>query len=233
VGVVGLAVAVPVTFGTSLSGSAVMGLAMLGERVSGRGVLAIGLLLTALALLGIATCAAGSGTIQTTEALYGADARPIGPLLPVLGIAAPCLAGLIYALMAITIRRSVTASVPVGVVVFIITLIGVVSLGPLAVARLGVRQLLATPPEQFAWMLAAGVLNLIAFLAITKGLQLTTVVHASVLNASQVAMAALAGTALFAEPATPWLLAGVGLTISGIVLIARNRPTAWQISTSE
>ena len=70
-------------------------------------------------------------------------------------------------------------------------------------------------------MLAAGTLNLIGFLGITKGLELTTVVRANLLNASQVAMAAVAGTLLFGEPFTRWLFAGVCLTIVGVVLIDR------------
>ena len=70
----------------------------------------------------------------------------------------------------------------------------------------------------------SGTLNLIAFLGITKGLQLTTVVHANVLNASQVAMAAMAGHFIFSEPLTGWLIGGVLLTIVGVVMI--DRPEA-------
>ena len=54
-------------------------------------------------------------------------------------------------------------------------------------------------------MAAAGVFNLIGFLGLIYGLQRTTVVHANVVNASQVAMAAVAGMALFHEPPNPWL----------------------------
>jgi drug/metabolite transporter, DME family len=71
------------------------------------------------------------------------------------------------------------------------------------------------------WMYASGAFNLIGFLAITKGLQLTTVVHANVLNASQVALASLAGILWFEEPITAWLAGGVGLTIAGIALVDR------------
>ncbi len=211
--VVGLAVAVPLIFGVMLTASAVMGLMVLGERVSPRSMLAIGLLLAALALLGIATYAGN----QPDEA----RADPVGPLKLALGIGAPCLAGAIYALLTTTIRRTVTAAVPISTVVFLTTVMGVLILGPLSAARLGPGELLETPPKHVAWMLAAGTLNLIAFLAITKGLQLTTVVHVNVLNASQVAIAAVAGTVIFAEPGTPWLLAGVALTIVGVVLIDR------------
>ena len=46
-------------------------------------------------------------------------------------------------------------------------------------------------------------------------------VHANVVNASQVAMAAVAGMALFREPPNPWVLLGVGLTIVGHLWIDR------------
>jgi DME family drug/metabolite transporter len=221
-GVVGLAVATPAIYGVMLTASALLGLAWLGERVSRRSVLAIGLLLAALVLLGAATYATHRADAPSSaQKLHAPDLQPIGPLLLALGIGAPCLAGAIYALLTTTIRHSVTSAVPIGTIVFITTLMGVLSLGPWSAWRLGTSELLGTPREQIVLMAAAGTLNLIAFLAITKGLQLTTVLHANVLNASQVAMAAVAGTLIFAEPRTPWLLAGVGLTILGVILIDR------------
>ncbi len=69
-------------------------------------------------------------------------------------------------------------------------------------------------------MLAAGTLNLIAFIAIAKGLELTTAVHANMLNASQVAMCSVAGVLLFPEKPSWALLFGVSLTIAGTLLIA-------------
>jgi len=209
-GVVGLAVAVPAIIGVMLTAGGAMGLLFLGEPVSRRSVAAIGLLLGSLALLGLAARAAGK-TVSAESGL---------PLIT-LGVAAACLAGAIYALLTTTIRRAATGKTPVSTIVFVTTLMGVLSLGPLSIYLLGIEKLLRTSPGQFAWMYAAGTLNLVAFLAITKGLQLTTVVHVNVLNASQVAMAAVAGTLIFAEPRTLWLLAGVGLTILGVVLIDR------------
>lgn len=208
-GKVGLAVTIPAIFGLMLIASAVLGLAFLGERVSRRSVGAIGLLLISLVLLGPAAEAAG-------KSMSVSD-----PLVVALGIGAACLAGAIYALLTITIRHAASGSTPLSTIVFVTTLMGVISLGLLSIRLLGTDKLLGTEPEEFAWMYAAGTLNLIAFLAITKGLQLTTVVHANVLNASQVAMAALAGMAIFGEPPTPWLILGVGLTILGVIMIDR------------
>jgi drug/metabolite transporter (DMT)-like permease len=73
----------------------------------------------------------------------------------------------------------------------------------------------------FSLTLLNGLLNTAAFLCLSKGLQRTTIVHANVVNASQIAMATVAGMLLFAEPLGSMLIAGVALTILGVVLIER------------
>jgi drug/metabolite transporter (DMT)-like permease len=138
-----------------------------------------------------------------------------------LGIGAGCLAGAAYALLTIAVRTTASKRLPISTIVFIITGMGVLSLGSLSVCRLGADRLLDTSPAQLAWALAAGAFNLLAFLAITKGLQLTTVVRANVLNTSQIAIGAVAGTLWFGESWNAWLLLGVCLTIVGVVLIGQ------------
>jgi len=206
-GVVGLAVTIPAVFGVMLTASAAMGMFFLRERLSRRSLAAIGLLLVALMFLGLSAGAAGKSISLSSS-----------PPLIAAAVGAACLTGATYALLTITIRRTVTGATPVTVVVVMITAMGVLSLGPLSIYRLGTQRLLSTPPEHLFWMLAAGALNLIAFLAITKGLELTTVVHVNILNASQVAMAAIAGIMLFGEPPSAWLILGITLTILGIGL---------------
>jgi len=209
-GVVGLAVTVPTIFGAMLTATALLEFSILGERLSRRSVFAIGLLLGSLALLGIAAGAAG-------KSISLAD-----PSLVAMGVGAACVAGSIYAVLTITMRRVLAGATPKSAVLLVTTSMGVLTLGPLSVYRFGVQELLSTPTEQVWWMLAAGILNLIAFVAIAKGLELTTAVHANMLNASQVAMAAVAGMILFNEPLTPWLIVGVALTLVGIVLFDRE-----------
>ena len=213
-GVVGLAVAIPAVFSAMLTASGLLGWLILGERVSGRSIRAIGLLLVSLVFLGLAARAAGKSVAEGG-----------GPLWFTLGVAAGCMAGTIFAVLTITIRSNAARATPMSVILFTTTLMGVISLGPLSLIRLGVEGLAATTAVEAAWMLAAGTCNLIAFLAITKGLHLTTVLHANVLNASQVAMAALAGLLFFDEPLTFWLVLGVLLTITGVAAIDRPEET--------
>jgi drug/metabolite transporter (DMT)-like permease len=72
-------------------------------------------------------------------------------------------------------------------------------------------------------MLRAGICNALAFLALTKALQLTSVVYFNALNATQATMAAIAGVLLFGEPLSPALATGIALTIAGLLLV-RSRP---------
>ena len=221
-GMVGLAVTIPVVFGIMITSGAVLGHIGLGERVSARSAIAITLLLAALALLGLGAETAG-------RAIAAVKATPPGTVILALAVAAAGLAGAVYALLNTVIRHSVTQTTLPTAVAFLVPLMGVIGLGPICVARLGMQTLVSTPWEQLALMVGAGVFNLIGFLGLINGLQRTTVVHANVLNASQVAMAALAGVMLFHESPNPWLLLGIGLTIAGIVGIDRPAETAEEI----
>jgi drug/metabolite transporter (DMT)-like permease len=211
-GVVGIAITISAIFGVMLTASAMMGVVFLGERVSARSTAAIGLLIGAIALLSL-------GAEEVSQAISGVEDTAAGSLKTLLGVGAACLGGGMFAVLSIVVRRTASAGVPVTTIVFVVTGMGVVSMGSMSLWRLGWSRLAATPLEQLVWMLAAGTFNLIAFLAITKGLQFTTVVRANVLNASQVALGAIAGIIMFQEPLTRWLIVGVALTVVGMLLI--------------
>lgn len=214
-GVVGLAAIVPLNVGTLLIASAAMGALLLGEAVSPRTAVSLGLLVLSVAVLSV-----GAGDISRSVALDPAAAKTI------LAVALVGLAGVIYAALGAVLRRALTSGAPLGTLVFLIPFTGTLILAPIVVCRLGWRPLAETTAPQYAWMAAAGVCNLVGFLAINKGLQSTTLVRANTLSASQVAMAALAGVLLFKESPSVWLSAGVCLTIAGILLM--DAPSARQ-----
>jgi drug/metabolite transporter (DMT)-like permease len=113
-----------------------------------------------------------------------------------------------------------------------ITAMAIPTLGPYCFSRYGTDIFLSTTKEQWLLMLGAGVFNLLGFIALTTGLKHTTVVHGNVLNASQVAMAALAAMFFFHEPLTPGIIAGLVLTIVGIMLIDRPKTAAETVDTA-
>jgi DME family drug/metabolite transporter len=81
--------------------------------------------------------------------------------------------------------------------------------------------MLATTAADLAIMLAAGICNTVAFLALTKSLQLNSIVYVNALNATQATLAALAGVMIFREKLSPWLVVGIGLTILGLMVLAQ------------
>ncbi len=205
--VVGLSVMVPAYTGFILVAATFLGGILLGERVSARNVAAVGLLILAAILLGI-------GSAQATPA---AETRPPASLLAVAGaIVLAAAVGTVFSLLGIAIRFCVTGNTSHGAVMVIITGMGVLTLGPLSFWSAGPAKLMATPWQQYALMFAAGVCNLIAFMALVRGLQLTTVLHVNMINAGQVATAAVAGILFFGESCNPWLVSGCCLMIVGI-----------------
>ncbi len=220
-GVVGLTVSTPTAMGVMLVASGVMGFVWLGERVNRRSVLAISLLIVAISLLAVGTWIAGQAKAAATgNATAVAEPPSLGKAL--LGVGAAALAGAMFATLAAAVRFAGGRKTPVSVIVFVITGTGVVACGLLSLNRIGVEGIAATPPDRLGWMIASGVFNLLGFLLITKGLQLTTLVHANVINASQVALAAVAGMLLFSEPSNGWLVAGILLTVVGIFQIGND-----------
>ncbi len=224
VGIVGLAVTVPAAFGVMITGSAIFGRFMLGERVTPRSMVAIGLLLVSLILLSMGAESAGEVMAKSSHASIADPGPASASLLVAEAVVVAGVAGAAFALLSIAVRHTMNADTQQSTLMFIITGIGVITLGPISIHRLGLEGLMSTTGEQLAWMVAAGFFNLLGFIGFTKGLHLTTVVRANVLSASQVAMAAVAGILVFQESPNLWLLLGVGLTLSGIFLI--DRPVA-------
>ena len=210
-GAIGIAVAIPLSLAFILTGSAVLGWIWLGERVSIRAVAAIAVLIGAVSLLTVGA--------QTAQKVIGSS---VSSRAAILGVLAACGAGVIFSVLATSVRVAATRGNSLALIMVIITASGVLTLGPLSVKEYGVARLLETPSDHVLLMLAAGLFNLVGFAAAIKGLQVTTVVHATAIGSSQNAMAAVVGLRL-GEPITAALVLGIGLTIGGMILIDRPR----------
>lgn len=205
-GVLGLAVTIPVVYAMNLASTATLGRIALGELVTLRTALAIASLIVAITLLSAGTNGAADATVGQLGSARWA-------------LAAACTAGAIYAVMTISIRKSVVGVIPLPFVVLIIPAMGTLTLGPYGLWRDGIDGLSSLRPEHWGMMLLAGTLNFIAFLAYSLSLRWIAAVQANVINAAQVAMAAVGGVLFLAEPPSSMLFVGVGLTIVGIFLI--------------
>lgn len=233
--VLGLAVAVPVMSGTNMVATAVLGRIFLGEHVSRQTVVAIGLVFVSILLLRFAVSDEhGIDQPQSTAAQQVESDVPTnrGPAaekdaasdrsMATLAVLVACVVGITYAILVVVIRRNVTGDTPATAVVFMITFMGVVSLGPWLAVNDGVEVLRNTSQGDLWLMLLAGLLNLLSFLAITNGLQWTAAAHANTIMTTQVVLAAVMGAFLFGERVSSWMILGVGLTIAGMILIGRQ-----------
>ncbi len=223
----GLAVTVPLCFATILMASAVVGRLVLGDRLSFASVLAIGTMIAAIAVLTQGTLAATASMASESVASESVASESVasessGMWSATLAVAAACLSGIAYGAGGVMIRRCVRGDLSHSATIVVLSTTGVLTLGGTSLLRIGPQQLLATPPDVWLRMLAAGVATALAFFAISGAYQRLTAVKVSLLNASQIAMSAMAGVVLFSEPNTFWLQAGTVLTIVGLILSARR-----------
>jgi drug/metabolite transporter, DME family len=190
----------------------------LGEKITAWAAISIFVLIVAVCLLSLGA----RGPVEADSRAASA-ARP---LLLAAGIAAACLAGFAYAVLGVVIRYGVTGQASLSTTLVTVGLVGVVGLGAMSVARIGTTGMWHTSSADLGMMLLAGVCNAAAFLALTKALQLAPIVYVNAMNATQAAMAFLAGALLFWEPITTPMVLGLCLTVVGLVLMRGGKRPA-------
>jgi drug/metabolite transporter, DME family len=215
---IGVGVTVTLQTGILLALAAILGLVVLGESVSWRQTAAI-----ALIVVGVAVVVFAKKSLEASApAASAASPMPVASMLQTsLGVGMALLAGAAFAILVVGVRKTVTSATSPEAVVFLISVAGAVFLGPFCAARLGMHQLLATPPEDFGVMVGAGAMNALAFLLFSKALQWVPVVRVNVTNnALTMALTAVAGIIWFKEVWSLPLAMGIVLCIAGSVLIS-------------
>ena len=212
-GQVGLALTVPLSLGGMIVGATFLSRLFLGERISVIAGLAVSVLLASIAVLSLGAEEARAQVLQQAAA---------NPWQLTIGVVLACFSGLAYSVLNVVIRHAVQRGATLPATLVTVSITGLISLSILAQQRIGLAGMLDTSHRDLATMLAAGMCNAVAFVALTRSLQLTSVVYANALNAAQAALAALAGVLVFHEPASAALTAGVGLTILGLAILTRK-----------
>ncbi|MCA9015221.1 MAG: DMT family transporter [Planctomycetaceae bacterium] len=215
----GLAISVPLCFATLLTTGAILGRIFLDEPITYRMFISMLILTVAIVLLSL-------GAHQAEESVYQHMEHHTRTMATVaLTIFVACFAGCAYGTGGVVIRGSVRSELSISATLVLISTTGLVCLTTVAVYRLGFSIFWETSPWQYLVMLIAGIMNAIAFFAIGAAMKHLTVSRVNLLNASQTAMAAFAGVLCFSEPLTVWLLSGTALTIGGLFLMEKKRPT--------
>ena len=208
--VIGLAASVPITLGVLIIGGAILGRLILGEPVRRTTIVAITVLIIAVVVL----------------SSPGADSLPAeskSSLSVEAGALCAAASGAAYALFGVVMRQTLNGGVTASLTMFISGAVGAVSLWSFTLMRIGLESVATTSDDQWLVMTAAGVLNFMAFVALSYALKALPVVAVNLINASQVAMAAVAGVILFAEPVTASLMSGIVLTFVGLLILATGR----------
>lgn len=216
--VIGLAASVPITLGVLIICGATLGRLILGEPVSVTKVIAIIILVAAIVILSIP----GQSTMP---------AESTSRLSSIAGAGCAAASGAAYALFGVVMRQTLNGGVTATLTMFISGAVGTVSLWSAAFLRLGMETIATTQADQWWIMIAAGILNFTAFVALSYALKVLPIIAVNLINASQVAMAAIAGVFIFAEPVTQSLLAGVFLTFLGLLILATGRKRSAEKTT--
>lgn len=213
-GVVGLALSVAVCLASMTVSAAVLGKLFLGEAVSPRTRVALVIIVTAVGVLFLGARAAplSAGAYAGVEAMH--------PWIwAAAGTGAAFASGIAYTVLGTLIRKGVTGETSVIGTLWVTGLTGAVVLGLGASLRVSPAEVASIEPSKWLWLLLAGLFNAVAFFALIRSLQLAPVVIVNAVNASQSASAAVAGVLLFAEPLTPFLFVGIGLTAVGFLML--------------
>jgi drug/metabolite transporter (DMT)-like permease len=223
--IIGVALAVPLTMGGMIVAAAIFGRVFLAEPLTPRVLLALAILLAAIGVLALGAGDAGQSMAvdrhSVAESRDGVAGYEVSPWRLAAGVAAGCGAGVFYSILNAILRYCVTRGTPLPSALFIVSTVGAACLSGLAWLRIGPAGMSATTPADFAIMLAAGVCNTVAFLALTKSLQLNSIVYVNALNATQATLAAIAGVVIFGEKLSSWLVAGIALTVIGLMALAK------------
>jgi len=219
-GVVGLAITVPLCFGAIICSSVVLGRIWLHESVTPATLFSVGLIIVAIWILSLSADDAYDPILQ----------QSVAPRLIAMAVVAACCAGSAYGLLGMVIRRASIENASVAATTFLVAGIGAISLNVLSWNYQGWEGIQQTTQGQWTLMISAGICNFIAFVALTRALQITSLIFVNVINASQVAMAAVMGVLIFGEAISLGLFAGAALTIVGLLVMPRKtaRPRPYE-----
>ncbi len=207
----GLAMAIPICFAFILISGSLFGKWLLGEEISSRAVLSQGVLVLATTLLTL-------GAPQACDSVSGGSSM----MNIAIGISASILSGIAFGYCGVAMREAVKDNGSICASMTSLALAGVVSCGV-------VSFFMMTPGEvngisRFSWgaILGVGGFTGIAYIFISLAFVHLSVIQCNIVNATQIALAAIGGVLVFHEPATIWLQIGTALNIVGLLSMDRS-----------
>ena len=210
----GLAITVPVCFSMLIIAGAWMSRLVCGEEITPKTIGAIGILIVAVGVL-------SSGAGSATMSMGHADSWQTTTL----AILSAAVSGVAYGATGVVVRRLVTSTLTIPSSLVVLSTTGAVAMTAHAFLVDGPEKLFALSEGHWPAIISAGVMNAAAFFAVAGSLKRIPVTFLNILNASQRAMCAIGAVLLFAGPVTWPLVSGCVLTMFGILLVDRSKPT--------
>ncbi|GEM_PF-223721 len=229
----GLAISVPICFSSIICSGAIVGRILLNDQVSLRTGISMALMIASIFFLSTAAKSrtADVPTLSSPTEVLSANAgiiQPAGasstshPMSVPMGVALSMFSGLCYGVTGVFIRKAVRSHMPVAATLFMFSAAGFLVLCPLSLLMLPLQTIADTTPTEWLTIATAGTFNAIGFYAITHAMRHLTVSRANIINASQNAMCAVGAVLVFGETLSPIGLAGIGLTIAGLLVLDRR-----------
>jgi len=207
----GLAITVPIIFACIICVGAVAGRILLGDPITTQVMTAMSIMMVAIVLLSAGTVSESSNE----PAEITASEVPIG-----IGVA--LISGCSYGLVGVLIRYFVRSTLAVESLLIVFSTFGLVSLSVIAIGLSGWNTLQQNTLTDWPMLTLASVTNAIAFFAISYALRTIDVNRLNVINASQNAMCAAGAVVLFHEHLSSAAVAGIVLTIAGLLVLSRG-----------
>lgn len=246
---VGMAVAGAISLGTTILFAAVLGRVFLKERVSLPTLLGMAVLITSVVLLSVAHSDVESFTsataTQKTERLPslsegaavstevnivheatlanggGISVGTVSLWRGILGCVMAILCGLSCAILATVIRYVGNQGAPVWLPAFVVPILGLPATLPVILWQQGFTWAVfdISAADYYGVLTVSALCNVVAFVSLCKGIQLTSVVFGNVSGTIRLALVSLVGIFWFHEPGGFLMGTGVVLACLGTVLI--------------
>ncbi len=211
---IGVSLSVPLMFGTMVISAAILGRVFLKEDVSKQVAVAIVVLLGSIVVLNW-----GAGQLPDIESDWTDQEKVANHTMVTLAALSASVCGFSYAVLGVTIRFFMRTVPHVSTPLVLVGFSGVICLGSFSLVLNGPSIFWEHSGAQLMMMSLAGIFNAVAFLSLTKALELLPLAYVNSINVSQVAMCALVGVFFFTEPVTIWLVTGCMMTIGGFFLL--------------